>query len=119
MILVRIIKNWDWPDLMRQTPGQLGIWDDIQFTFALVDECDFALMLNNNMKSEISIKCPPDNIWALMQEPYAKGFTDWMIEGHEHFSRVYTNYIHSEHPKYMISHPAVPWHINRSYDQLS
>jgi len=104
---------------MRQTPGQRGIWDDIQFTVAPVAACDFALMLNNNRKSEVSINCPPDNIWALMQEPYAKGFTDWMAEGHGHFSRVYTHYIPSEQPKYIISHPAVPWHINRSYDQLS
>jgi len=119
MILVSIIKNWDWPDLMRQTPGQLGIWDDIQFTVVPVDACDFAVMLNNNMKNEVSITCPPDNIWALMQEPYAKGFTDWMIEGHDHFSRVYTNYVPADDPKYMISHPAIPWHVNRSYDQLS
>ena len=52
MTLVRIIKNWDWPDLMRQTQGKQGIWDDIQFTVDPVEECDFVVMLNNNMKSE-------------------------------------------------------------------
>jgi hypothetical protein len=119
MILVRIIKNWDWPDLMRQTPGQLGIWDNIQFTVAPVEECDYVVMLNNNLKYESIVKCPNENIWALMQEPYVKGFTDWMVEGHKYFNRVYTSHKPIENSKYIVSHPAVPWHINRSFDQLS
>jgi hypothetical protein len=119
MTLVRIIKNWDWPDLMRQTPGKRGIWDNIQFTVDPVEECDFVIMLNNNMKSQSIVKCPKENIWALMQEPYVKGFTDWMIEGHEPFFHVYTHYIPSNHSRYIVSQPALPWHINKSFDQLS
>lgn len=119
MTLVRIIKNWDWPDLMRQTPHNQGIWDDIQFTLSSGEECDYAVMLNNNMNCESTIKCPPENVWALMQEPYVKGFTDWMVEGHKHFFKVYTNYKPSDNSKYVVSHPAVPWYINRSFDQLS
>jgi hypothetical protein len=30
MTLVRIVKDWDWPDLLRQTPGQKGFWNGIQ-----------------------------------------------------------------------------------------
>ncbi|HUN56432.1 MAG TPA: glycosyltransferase family 10 [Smithella sp.] len=119
MTLVRIIKNWDWPDLMRQTPGGQGIWDNIQFTVDPVEECDFVIMLNNNMKCGSIVKCPKENIWALMQEPYVKGFTDWMAEGHESFSHVYTHYIPSNHSRYIVSQPALPWHINKSFDQLS
>ena len=119
MTLVRIIKNWDWPDLMRQTPDQRGIWDNIQFTVAPVEECDYVVMLNNNMKCESIVKCPSKNIWALMQEPYVKGFTDWMVEGHNYFYKVYTNHIPFKNSKYIVSHPAVPWHVNRSFDQLS
>ncbi len=119
MTLVRIIKNWDWPDLLRQTPDQWGIWDDIQFTVAPVEECDYVVMLNNNMKYESLVTCPRENIWALMQEPYVKGFTDWMVEGQKLFSKVYTNHVLPGNSKYIISHPAVPWHINRSFDQLS
>ena len=119
MTLVRIIKNWDWPDIMRQTPGQRGIWDNIQFTVAPVEECDYAVMLNNNMKCESIVKCPSENIWALMQEPYVKGFTDWMSEGHKLFYRVYTHHITSKVPKYIVSQPALPWYVNKSFDQLS
>lgn len=118
MTLVRIVKNWDWPDLMRQTPDQRGIWDGIQFTVDPVDECDFIIMLNNNMGKEVRVKCPKGNVWALMQEPYVKGFTDWMVEGHECFSKVYTHHVPSDDSKYMISHPAIPWYINCSFDQL-
>jgi hypothetical protein len=30
MPIVRIAKDWDWPDLLRQPPGGQGIWDGIQ-----------------------------------------------------------------------------------------
>jgi hypothetical protein len=54
-----------------------------------------------------------------MQEPYVKGFTDWMSEGHEAFERVYTNYSPSTDPKYITSQPALPWHVNRTFDELN
>ena len=119
MINVRIIKDWDWPDLMRQTPDCNGIWDNIRFTLDPVEECDYVVMLNNNMNCKSVVKCPEGNIWALMQEPYVKGFSDWMVEGHTLFSRVYTHYIPSNDSKYIVSQPALPWHINKSFDQLS
>jgi hypothetical protein len=104
---------------MRQTPDNKGIWDNIQFTVDPVEECDYVVMLNNNMKCESVVRCPSENIWALIQEPYVKGFTDWMVEGHKLFSRVYTHHIPSDDSKYIISQPALPWHINKSFDQLS
>lgn len=118
MTLVRIVKNWDWPDLMRQTPGQKGIWDGIQFTLNPVEECDFLIMLNNNMEIDTHVKCPEGNIWALMQEPYMRGHSDWMIEKHDFFSRVFTHHIPVHDRKYIASHPAIPWHVNRTFDEL-
>ncbi len=119
MTLVRIAKDWDWPDLLRQTPGSKGIWDGIQFTTDEVEECDLLVMLNNRMKHAVHARCPQGRVWALMQEPYAKGFTDWMAEGHEAFDRVYTNFLPSSDPKYINSQPAIPWHVNRSFDELT
>jgi len=118
MNLVRIVKNWDWPDIKRQTPNQQGIWEGIQFTTDPVRECDFLIMLNNRMKTDVEVKCPKENIWALMQEPYVRGFNDWMVEGHEYFSRVYTHHLPTNDPKYIVSHPAIPWHVNKTFDQL-
>lgn len=119
MTLVRIAKDWDWPDLLRQTPGGNGIWDGIRFTTSDVEECDALVMLNNRMKHSVHTHCPKGRVWALMQEPYARGFTDWMAEGHDAFDRVYTNFIPSSDPKYIASQPALPWHVNRTFDELT
>jgi hypothetical protein len=117
--IVRIAKDWDWPDLLRQTPGGKGIWDGIQFTTSEIEECDALVMLNNRMKHPVHVKCPQGRVWALMQEPYAKGFTDWMVEGHDSFDRVYTNHPPSSDQKYIASQPALPWHVNRTFDELT
>ena len=119
MPLVRIAKDWDWPDLLRQTPGGKGIWDGIRFTTDEVEECDALVVLNNRMKHAVHVHCPKGRVWALMQEPYAKGFTDWMAEGHEAFDRVYTNYPLASDPKYIASQPALPWHVIRTFDELT
>jgi len=118
--LVRIAKDWYWSkDMLRQTPGGKGIWDGIHFTTRDVEECDALVMLNNRMKYAVHARCPKGRVWALMQEPYVKGFTDWMAEGHEAFDRVYTNYLPSSDPKYITSQPALPWHVDRTFDELS
>ncbi|MBM4225460.1 MAG: hypothetical protein FJ167_11935 [Gammaproteobacteria bacterium] len=54
-----------------------------------------------------------------MQEPFVRGVTDWMAEGHEAFDRVCTNYPPSSDPKYVVSQPALPWHVNRTFDELA
>lgn len=118
MTLVRIAKDWDWPDLMRQTPGGRGIWDGIRFTAGDEEECDVLVVLNNRMKTDVRARCPEGRVWALMQEPYVRGFTDWMAEGHDAFDRVYTNYPRVGDAKYTVSHPALPWHVDRGFDDL-
>ena len=42
---VRIIKNWDFPDLMRQSPGSLGVWDGVRF-FEGEGDADYIVVLN-------------------------------------------------------------------------
>ena len=118
MTLVKIVKNWDWLNLMRQTPGQNGIWDGIQFTVDSTEDCDFLVMLNNSMETDTQVRCPKENIWALMQEPYMKGHSDWMIEKHEFFSKVFTHHIPVNDRKYIPSPPAIPWFVNRTFDEL-
>jgi hypothetical protein len=117
-MLVRIVKGWKGPDFFYQTPGEKGIWDGIRFTFDPVEECDLLIMLNNEMKTDVTVRCPRENVWAIMQEPYRRGHTDWMVEGHEAFTRVFTHHIPSGDPKYVRSHPADPWHVNKNFDEL-
>lgn len=118
MTLVRIVKDWDYPNLMRQTPDQKGIWGEIKFTLDPIETCDVLVLLNTRMKMETRAICPRENIWAIIQEPYMKGFNDWIVEKHEHISKVFTNYLPREDIKYISSHPALPWHVNKTFDEL-
>jgi len=115
-MLVRIVKNWDYPDLMRQTPGGEGVWDGIQFTLAEVKECDFLIILND-MRKKLEVDCPPGNVWAIFQEPYVPGFFPWMRHGHRQFARVYTCHAPRPGKRYHLSQPMVPWHVGKSYDE--
>jgi len=118
MKLIRIVKNWDQPDVLRQTPGGEGIWNGLQFTVGPVQECDYLIILNYCPMRVLEVLCPKENVWAIMQEPYMKGLTDWMAEKHEHFSKVFTHHPPSEDPKYTVSHPSIPWHVNKTFDEL-
>ncbi|MFW8601948.1 glycosyltransferase family 10 domain-containing protein [Desulfobacterota bacterium M19] len=69
------------------------------------------------MKTEVNVVCPAANIWAVMQEPYLRGHSDWLLEKHDFFARVFTHHP-APGPKYIVSHPALPWYINKTYDQL-
>ena len=118
-MLVRIVKSWVGPDFFYQTPGEKGIWEGIRFTFEPIEECDFLIVLNNQLQHDVTVKCYPENVWALMQEPYYAGLTDWMVEKNECFAKVFTHHraIYKDN-KYIVSHPAIPWHVNKTYDQL-
>jgi len=115
--IVRIIKNWKQPDLVRQTPQSTGVWGNIQFTTEPVKECDYVLVLNYIPKTT-EVICAPENIWAIMQEPYIPGIFDWMEGDHEQFSRVYTHHIFNNDSKYFRTQTCLPWHIDRTYDEL-
>jgi len=117
--LVRIVKDWDWPDLLRQTPGQNGEWDGIRFVLDPVSTCDYLVVLNNRMHTDTRARCPKDHVWALMQEPYEPGFTDWLIERHDQFAKVYTHHPPTADTKYVRSQPALPWHVNKTFDELT
>jgi len=118
MITVGIVKDWDWPDLLRQTPGGKGVWDGFQFILDPEPTCDFLVVLNNKMKMETHAQCPPENVWCLMQEPYMKGHTDWMLEKLDPYSQVLSHHGPSSQPKFAVSQPAIPWHVNKTFDDL-
>ncbi|HKI49344.1 MAG TPA: glycosyltransferase family 10, partial [Desulfobacteria bacterium] len=118
MITVGIIKDWDWPDLLRQTPGGKGVWDGLQFILDPAPTCDFLVVLNNKMKMETRAQCPPENVWCLMQEPYMKGHTDWMVEKLNPYAQILSHHVPPNPYKFVVSHPAIPWHVNKTFDEL-
>ncbi len=118
MITVGIVKDWDWPDLLRQTPGGKGVWDGLHFILDPEPTCNFLVVLNNKMKTETRAQCPPENVWCLMQEPYMKGHTDWMVEKLGPYARILSHHVPSNLSKFTVSHPAIPWHVNKTFDEL-
>ncbi|OGG18084.1 hypothetical protein A3D78_01140 [Candidatus Gottesmanbacteria bacterium RIFCSPHIGHO2_02_FULL_39_14] len=112
-----IVKNWSYPDLLRQTSGNLGIWKNVRFTLKPVKECDYLIVLNYSPLT-IKVKCPPENIWLVAQEPPYPIFRDLKFIP-KIYSRVFTVDRAFKEEKYEYSQPALPWHINKSYDELN
>ncbi len=117
MRLVRVIKNWKTPDLLRQTPGGKGLWGDFQFTFDPVDECDYVIVFNR-ITEDVVVKCIPSNFYVMIQEPYVPGIFDWVTEGHDQFHKVFTHHVFNNDPKYIVTQTCLPWHVNKTYDEL-
>jgi hypothetical protein len=116
--LVRICSNYDISNILRQTPGSHRTWDGVRFTIDPVSECDYLVIFNNCQLDPVAVRCPAAHLWAVMQEPYIPNLFDWMIEGHEPFARVFTHHPPSGEPKYVRSHPALPWFVNKTFDEL-
>ena len=116
MIKVNILKNWSYPDLFFQTPENKGIWNDIEFVNASEQPCDFVIVLNYP-EQDIIVECPPDHVWAIIQEPPTE-YRKLTHLGDPNYARIYTTDIELNGQKYFQSQPALPWHINRSYDFL-
>jgi Glycosyltransferase family 10 (fucosyltransferase) C-term len=116
MTLVRIIKDWDQPNLLRQTPGGSGEWEGIRFTLDPVHECDYAVVLNR-VPSDVDLVCPKEHVWAIIQEPPVPEYR-WHQKGFRNFSRVYVTDHRLEGEGIVHSQPALPWHLDRDYDTL-
>lgn len=117
MTLVRIFKNWDWPDIMRQTPGSEGMWDDVRFTLEPIESCDYLIILNRPPE-DVTVRCPSQHVWALVQEPPNEYFRP-MHRGDVNYAHVYTSDTSLRGSRYIHSQPALPWHVNRDYDFLT
>ncbi len=115
--LVCIQKSWEETDLLRQTPNHSGIWSGIEYTEEPVDECDYLIIINQPSRP-LQITCPPEHVWALMQEPPNEVFRR-LHRKRSDYARVYTTDPNRSGNGYLHSQPAIPWHVKRSYDWLS
>ncbi len=115
-MIVRIIKNWSDINILRQTPGNTGIWNNIRFTTDSVDQSDYVIVLNHPPE-DTRIYCPRQHIWAIIQEPPNEFFKS-MHRGDPNFYRIYTTDDTLSDSRYILSQPVLPWHINRNYDFL-
>ena len=116
MTLARIIKNWNYVDLMRQTPSNSGRWDGVQFTEQPLEVCDY-LIVCNHLEQDVNVVCPAESVWGIVQEPPVPEYL-WLRKGFEDFSRIYTPDVSLSGPRYHHSHGALAWHVNKTYDEL-
>lgn len=116
MTQVRIIKDWDWPDLLRQTPNHSGIWEGIKFTLDPVEACDYVIVLNGASKVT-TVTCPPEHIWSMIQEPPTEFRKPWHVNPSYSF-RMYTTDVELTDSQYIHSQPAISWQVNKDYDFL-
>jgi hypothetical protein len=117
-LLVRLVTNIKNLPLLRQSKSNKGIWDGVTFTFDPIKKFDYLLILNF-VSEDVVVTCPPENVWAIIQEPYLPQYFGWVKEGHSHFAKVFTPKIVNKTSKYIESHPALNWHVNKSYDELA
>lgn len=117
-MLVRVVKDWPYPEsFFGQTPDGDGVWEDIIFTEDKIPKCDYLIVLQRPPYS-IDVSCPVGNAWLITQEPptsYFKFFTS----SFKYFDRVYSYYKGVEHPHIKSMQPVLPWHLLRSYKELT
>lgn len=112
-LVARVVKNWNYPNLFRQSPRNLGVWRDIQFTEEEVASCDYLICLNPPPKRlEIQTK----QAWLITQEPPLK-YYKWHRSAFKYFDKVFTQ--HRTSDAHLIQdHGALPWHLGKTYDEL-
>lgn len=115
-MLVRIQKDWDFPDIKQQTPSAGCVWGNVYFTFDPVTECDLLISLNPPNR-DISVRCPKGNKWLFTGESPIEQYK-WQIESFKHFDKVFAFWDSSVAENIFHDQTALPWHIGRSYNEL-
>jgi hypothetical protein len=115
-MLVRIVKDWHIPDIFRQTPGYSRMWKGIEFTENNKHKCDLLVVLNAPRKN-LLVKTPPKARWLFSQESPIELYK-WHIRSFRYFSNIYTFWNKCYSPNIIHLQTALPWHINKSYDEL-
>ncbi len=123
--------DYKWP-LIRQTPGQKGIWGDYEFIINEdIEECDYWVVYEG-LEHKENVYCYPENIFLTTGEPpsvkkYNKNFL-------QQFFGVITSHTEIEHSRRFYTQQALPWmvggrylakektwdeHFSKDYDELS
>lgn len=114
-INVRLIKDWSYPDLLRQTPGNRGVWGEFAFDFDHSSPDIIAVLNRVTTREEVS--CLRGCCWAFIQEPPVPQYRH-LSEQAFSFDYFSTQDTTCMSPSAVFSHGSLPWHIDKSYDEL-
>lgn len=117
MRTVRILKYWKYPNLMRQTPKGSGIWGNTRFVVDVPGEADY-ICVSDHVASDMLVKCPRSNVWLVMPEPPDEVHQE-KHKGAPLYGRVFHQDVNIVSAKHVLSHGALPWHVDKTYDELS
>jgi hypothetical protein len=92
------------------------MWEGIEFTESDEPECDLLVVFNSSSK-DLCVKIPPKSRWLFSHEPPVEHHK-WHTASFEYFDRIYTFWDEHYSPNIIHSQTALPWSINKSYDEL-
>ncbi|MCX6224413.1 MAG: glycosyltransferase family 10, partial [Bacteroidia bacterium] len=100
-----------WP-IIRQTPGQRGLWNNCRFFCnTSVERCNYWFVLEGlNVKKEQAI-CPKDHTILITCEPPT--LKTYKSEFLRQFAAVITCHTSIDHTNPIFQQPGLPWHIGR------
>lgn len=114
---VRILRDWDYPQLARQTPAGRGIWGDILFTDDPISCPDYAVCFGFP-KNSCRLTIDPHRVWSVIAEPPTGWFSDWTEAAQKFSHRVFTIDDAASGDVVERCQPALPWHVDMTYDSL-
>ena len=101
-----------WP-IIRQTPGQKGVWGECRFFFSDtdIDRCDYWFVLEGLGKRKETTICPKANTVFIAHEPPT--LKTYKSEFLHQFAAVITSDANIDHPNPILQQSGLPWHIGR------
>jgi hypothetical protein len=110
-VLIRVkITMPQWP-LERQTPGQRGVWNGVQFFVNRpVKECDYWVVCEGVTGAE-EVICPRDNTIFITHEPPTLRRYRTKFLGQ--FHTVITSHRDMKHKNSIFHQQGLPWHVGR------
>lgn len=114
-MIVKLERYFKYPDLRRQTPGCSLKWKEFTFTEEPVAACDYLVILEYP-GNDFAIAVNKDNILHLCQEPPNE------ISKYRQYANKKVKVIFNQldiKKNNILSHGALPWHVDKDYDFLS
>lgn len=112
-MLVYLNKNYDVPDLFRQTPGNQMRWGDLEFTTECPEACDYVVVFNHPVQ-DIHTRCRRGGKILIIQEPpYHRN--DYLKNYFSYFDHIIAGY---EDKRVVHAPAALPWLVDKGFDEL-
>jgi hypothetical protein len=115
-MLVYLHKNYNTPDLFRQTVSGSGRWNDIQFTTECPEECDYIVVLNHPVQN-IKSKCRKGGRILIIQEPPYEN-NNYLIDHFPYFDIIISAFDKKYSPNIIHTQGGLPWLIDKDFQEL-